>query len=115
MKEIVDIAFANGYPSFLGTRLNAELLIDLDFWVAIGRGLGWKKYIWISYSDYCHLNNRRQTDEEDWSPDTMGLGKYATRDITPLYFQHLYIEHRAQGKSDDEFFTHLIKYENANA
>jgi hypothetical protein len=78
------------------------LIIDPKFFQAIGRAVGWEKYIWLSYPDYHYdsLARKSFTNDEDFSPDTrQGTDtQYAARYITWQHYAHcLYDKNLTEG------------------
>lgn len=104
MQEAINLVMQRG-----GYDPKVEPFWQLAFWQALGRALGWKKYIWTSYPGYCELWLQIQTDAEEASSPFDHEVQYATRDVTAVWFWHRYLDAVAEEKNLDEFFTKIIQ------
>ncbi len=71
------------------------LVLDPDFWSALGKAKGWTKYVWLSYGDYRYgsHNNIDFTDDERFTPPTKSTDTpYANRFITSQYYAHQFFD-----------------------
>ncbi|MDE2022442.1 MAG: hypothetical protein KGI71_06040 [Patescibacteria group bacterium] len=91
-----------------------EIALDTTFWQCLGKALGWKKYVWQSYSDYHYGNfaNKDFTDDEGFVPPihyTDNDNKYAVRYITYEMYAHHFYDIILAGKDTKPFWDELLK------
>jgi len=121
MNEAIKLAIEKGgYPPFelsyeqrkRGYSAQGDALtLDPLFWQALGKALGWKKYVWLSYPNYHygHHSNVDFTDDEEWGPPTEFTDTpFATRYITSQYYAHQYFDLVLTGGDTEKFWKELL-------
>lgn len=81
----------------------SRILLDPAFWQALGKAMGWGKFIWKTASINCNACKAVTGGSCGTHGDSIqGSGQRW------LYEWHLCIDHLAEGKSADEFFLSLL-------
>ena len=91
MEEALNKAIEAGYVNnqgvlYFGQGIPQIILLDPLFWQALGKSLGWKTAIYDGYAGSI------PEIKDSW-----------------VYYWHRFIDHLAEGRQPEEFFTNLLK------
>ena len=86
---------------------DSEVLIDPNFWKALGKALGWGKCI---FCEGAHKRGHKcgNCNETGILPK---IDPYEDKKGGHVHYWHKFIDHRAEGKDSKEFFKNLLTQE----
>lgn len=91
IQEAIEKAIKGGYTPIEDSGNEYKILLDPEFWQCLGKEMGWK-------------NNYYQIVR---SPCNDMPGRYAWTGPQYIYEMHCFIDHLADGKSIESYFTNL--------
>lgn len=101
IKKAIELAMEQGYSpkifGFANGNFNYKeevVLLDRNFWISLGKAMGWKDKVCDncggSGDNCCGALRMQITMEKEW-----------------LYHWHKFIDHLAEDKTIESYFTHL--------
>ncbi len=97
IKKSIEGGYAKGREDFISKMPEfalSQIWLDPLFWQCLGNAMGWNDEMWVEYRYPLATGkgNFRQEYQPEWQ-----------------YYWHRFIDHLANGKDAESFFSNLIK------